>query len=138
RRQNGWHCELGRAYRWYGKFLRKAGRTEAAMEAFEQAADLAPSNHDRSDRKAAISRPIATSGIARNTPARPYSSAAASRAKITTSGCTLTAPPISLGTMMWPSIWWMNRNRMATPITAVSDSVAATAIGASAPSHGPR
>ncbi len=50
RRQNGWHCELGRAYRWYGKFLRGAGRTEAAMEAFEQAADLAPSNHDRPDR----------------------------------------------------------------------------------------
>ncbi len=49
KRQNGWHCELGRAYRWYGKFLRKAGRTEAAMEAFEQAADLAPSNHDRRD-----------------------------------------------------------------------------------------
>jgi tetratricopeptide (TPR) repeat protein len=49
KRQNGWHCELGRAYRWYGKFLRKAGRTEAAMEAFEQAADLAPSNHDRAD-----------------------------------------------------------------------------------------
>ncbi|HEY3764958.1 MAG TPA: tetratricopeptide repeat protein [Gaiellales bacterium] len=49
RRQNGWHCELGRAYRWYGKFLRRAGRTEAAMEAFEQAADLAPSNHDRPD-----------------------------------------------------------------------------------------
>jgi tetratricopeptide (TPR) repeat protein len=49
RRQNGWHCELGRAYRWYGKFLRKAGRTEAAMEAFERAADLAPSNHDRPD-----------------------------------------------------------------------------------------
>jgi tetratricopeptide (TPR) repeat protein len=47
RRQNGWHCELGRAYRWYGKFLRRAGRTEAAMVAFEQAADLAPSNHDR-------------------------------------------------------------------------------------------
>jgi tetratricopeptide (TPR) repeat protein len=49
RRQNGWHCELGRAYRWYGKFLRRAGRTEAAMEAFEHAADLAPSNHDRPD-----------------------------------------------------------------------------------------
>ena len=49
KRQNGWHCELGRAYRWYGKFLRKAGRTEAAMEAFERAADLAPSNHDRPD-----------------------------------------------------------------------------------------
>jgi tetratricopeptide (TPR) repeat protein len=47
RRQNGWHCELGRAYRWYGKFLRRSGRTEAAMEAFERAADLAPSNHDR-------------------------------------------------------------------------------------------
>jgi tetratricopeptide (TPR) repeat protein len=50
RRQNGWHCELGRAYRWYGKFLRRAGRAEAAMEAFERAADLAPSNHDRADR----------------------------------------------------------------------------------------
>jgi tetratricopeptide (TPR) repeat protein len=44
RKQNGWHCELGRAYRWYGKFLRRAGRAEAAMEAFERAADLAPSN----------------------------------------------------------------------------------------------
>jgi tetratricopeptide (TPR) repeat protein len=44
RKQNGWHCELGRAYRWYGKFLRQAGRAEAAMEAFERAADLAPSN----------------------------------------------------------------------------------------------
>jgi tetratricopeptide (TPR) repeat protein len=44
RKQNGWHCELGRAYRWYGKFLRGAGRAEAAMEAFERAADLAPSN----------------------------------------------------------------------------------------------
>jgi tetratricopeptide (TPR) repeat protein len=43
-KQNGWHCELGRAYRWYGKFLRRAGRAEAAMEAFERAADLAPSN----------------------------------------------------------------------------------------------
>lgn len=50
RRQNGWHCELGRAYRWYGKFLRRAGRAEAAMEAFEQAADLAPSNPDRPER----------------------------------------------------------------------------------------
>jgi tetratricopeptide (TPR) repeat protein len=44
RRQNGWHCELGRAYRWYGKFLRRQGRAEAALEALEQAADLAPSN----------------------------------------------------------------------------------------------
>jgi tetratricopeptide (TPR) repeat protein len=47
RRQNGWHCELSRAYRWYGKFLRRAGRVEAAMEALERAADLAPSNPDR-------------------------------------------------------------------------------------------
>ena len=38
---------------------------------------------------------------------------------------------------MWPSIWWMKRKRSATPITAVPDSVAATAAGASAPSHGP-
>jgi tetratricopeptide (TPR) repeat protein len=44
RRQNGWHCELGRAYRWYGKFLRSAGRAQAAMDALERAADLAPSN----------------------------------------------------------------------------------------------
>ena len=44
RKQNGWHCELGRAYRWYGKFLRRAGRAQAAMDAFERAADLAPSN----------------------------------------------------------------------------------------------
>ena len=35
-KQNGWHCELGRAYRWYGKFLRRAGRAEAAMDAFER------------------------------------------------------------------------------------------------------
>lgn len=40
RRQNGWHRELARAYRWYGKFLRRAGRTEAAIELLEQAADL--------------------------------------------------------------------------------------------------
>ena len=39
--------------------------------------------------------------------------------------------------MMWPSTWWMNRNRIATAITAVPDWVAATAAGASAPSHGP-
>ena len=38
---------------------------------------------------------------------------------------------------MWPSIWWMKRKRSATPTTAVPDSVAATADGASAPSHGP-
>jgi tetratricopeptide (TPR) repeat protein len=44
RRQNGWHCELGRAYRWYGKFLRGAGRSQAALDALERAADLAPSN----------------------------------------------------------------------------------------------
>ncbi len=40
RRQNGWHRELARAYRWYGKFLRRAGRPEAASELLEQAADL--------------------------------------------------------------------------------------------------
>jgi hypothetical protein len=40
--------------------------------------------------------------------------------------------------MTWPSIWWMKRNRIATPITAVADWVAATANGASAPIHGPR
>ncbi|MGN6380806.1 MAG: tetratricopeptide repeat protein [Gaiellales bacterium] len=44
RRQNGWPYERARAYRLYGKFLRRRGRTEAALEAFEQAADLAPAN----------------------------------------------------------------------------------------------
>ena len=33
---------LGRAYRFYGKFLKKLGRAEAALEAFELAADMAP------------------------------------------------------------------------------------------------
>jgi tetratricopeptide (TPR) repeat protein len=42
RRQNGWPFEHARAYRLYGKFLRRHGRTEAALEAFERAADLAP------------------------------------------------------------------------------------------------
>jgi len=46
RRQNGWTRELAKAYRWYGKFLKRMGRAEAALEAFELAADLAPSNQD--------------------------------------------------------------------------------------------
>ena len=37
---------LARAYRHYGKFLKRLGRAEAALEAFELAADLAPSNQD--------------------------------------------------------------------------------------------
>ena len=45
-RQNGWTRELAKAYRWYGKFLKRMGRAEAALEAFELAADLAPSNQD--------------------------------------------------------------------------------------------
>lgn len=44
RRQNGWPFERARAYRLYGKYLRRQGRTEAALDAFEQAADLAPAN----------------------------------------------------------------------------------------------
>jgi tetratricopeptide (TPR) repeat protein len=44
--QNGWTRELAKAYRWYGKFLKRLGRAEAALEAFELAADLAPSNQD--------------------------------------------------------------------------------------------
>jgi tetratricopeptide (TPR) repeat protein len=42
----GWTRELAKAYRWYGKFLKRLGRAEAALEAFELAADLAPSNQD--------------------------------------------------------------------------------------------
>ncbi|MGZ4481130.1 MAG: helix-turn-helix domain-containing protein [Gaiellales bacterium] len=45
-KQNGWTRELAKAYRWYGKFLKRMGRAEAALEAFELAADLAPSNQD--------------------------------------------------------------------------------------------
>jgi tetratricopeptide (TPR) repeat protein len=37
---------LARTYRHYGKFLKRLGRAEAALEAFELAADLAPSNQD--------------------------------------------------------------------------------------------
>ncbi len=48
-RQRGWRMELGRAYREYGKFLRRRGRTEAALEALERAADLAPSTRDTAD-----------------------------------------------------------------------------------------
>jgi tetratricopeptide (TPR) repeat protein len=46
RRQNGWLRELAKAYRWYGKFLKRRGRDAEALEAFEHAADLAPSNRD--------------------------------------------------------------------------------------------
>jgi tetratricopeptide (TPR) repeat protein len=46
RRQESSARDLARAYRWYGKFLKRIGRAEAALEAFELAADLAPSNQD--------------------------------------------------------------------------------------------
>jgi low temperature requirement protein LtrA len=46
RRQGGWHRELAKAYRWYGKFLKRKGRSAEAIEALELAADLAPSNQD--------------------------------------------------------------------------------------------
>ena len=45
-RDPGWGRELAKAYRWYGKFLKRAGQAGAALEAFELAADLAPSNQD--------------------------------------------------------------------------------------------
>ena len=44
RRRPGWHRERSRAHRWYGKFLRRHGRDEAALREFELAADLAPRN----------------------------------------------------------------------------------------------
>jgi tetratricopeptide (TPR) repeat protein len=34
---------LSRAHRYHGKFLKRLGRSEAALEAFERASDLAPS-----------------------------------------------------------------------------------------------
>jgi tetratricopeptide (TPR) repeat protein len=42
-RAHGDQRALARAYRWYGKFLKRLGRAEAALDAFELAADLAPS-----------------------------------------------------------------------------------------------
>jgi tetratricopeptide (TPR) repeat protein len=39
-RQRGWYRELAKAYRWYGKFLRRSGRSEAAMEMLEKAGDV--------------------------------------------------------------------------------------------------
>jgi len=39
-RQQGWYRELSRAYRWYGKFLRRQGRDGAAMEMLEKAGDI--------------------------------------------------------------------------------------------------
>ena len=38
--------ELAKAYRWFGKFLKRLGRADAALEAFELAADLTPSTLD--------------------------------------------------------------------------------------------
>ncbi|MGZ4481228.1 MAG: tetratricopeptide repeat protein [Gaiellales bacterium] len=48
KKQNGWHRERARAYRWYGKFLRRVGRTEAALEMLEAASDLSQLSRDRS------------------------------------------------------------------------------------------
>jgi tetratricopeptide (TPR) repeat protein len=39
-RQRGWYRELSRAYRWYGKFLRRTGRPEAALDMLERAGDI--------------------------------------------------------------------------------------------------
>jgi tetratricopeptide (TPR) repeat protein len=39
-RQRGWYRELAKAYRWYGKFLRREGRDGAAMEMLERAGDI--------------------------------------------------------------------------------------------------
>ena len=177
-RQTGWTRELAKAYRWYGKFLKRIGRAEAALEAFELAADLAPSNQDSHGADPAVghrslrhdgsvgarrasggagrldldldrqlrpapaarasspadplaqvritSRPTAPAAARPTRPDIPYICAAASSAKITTSGCTPTAPPISLGITMWPSIWWMNRNSTATATAAVGDWISAT------------
>ena len=38
-RQTGWPTELAKAYRRYGKFLRRRGQLDAAMEMLELASD---------------------------------------------------------------------------------------------------
>jgi tetratricopeptide (TPR) repeat protein len=42
-RQHGWSHAHAEAYTLYGRFLRQHGRSEAALDAFEHATDLAPS-----------------------------------------------------------------------------------------------
>lgn len=42
RKQAGWPTDLAKAYRRYGKFLRRRGRTQAAIEMLEAAAELTP------------------------------------------------------------------------------------------------
>jgi tetratricopeptide (TPR) repeat protein len=42
RRQSGWPTDLAKAYRRYGKFLRRRGRMQAAIEMLEAAAELTP------------------------------------------------------------------------------------------------
>ncbi|MDX6594230.1 MAG: MalT-like region [Gaiellales bacterium] len=42
RRQSGWPTDLAKAYRRYGKFLRRRGRTQAAIEMLEAAAEITP------------------------------------------------------------------------------------------------
>ena len=42
-RQHGWSHAHAEAYTLYGRFLRQHGRSEAALDAFERATDLAPS-----------------------------------------------------------------------------------------------
>jgi hypothetical protein len=39
RRQTGWPTDLAKAYRRYGKFLRRRGRMDAALEMLELASD---------------------------------------------------------------------------------------------------
>jgi tetratricopeptide (TPR) repeat protein len=42
RKQDGWPTDLAKAYRRYGKFLRRRGRTQAAIEMLEAAAEITP------------------------------------------------------------------------------------------------
>jgi len=42
KKQAGWPTDLAKAYRRYGKFLRRRGRTQAAIEMLEVAAELTP------------------------------------------------------------------------------------------------
>ena len=71
-------------------------------------------------RRTPTSRSIAaSSGSAISAPTRPLTSKPTSRPKITSSGCSRSALPITFGTTMWPSIWWMPRKSSVTQMIEV-------------------
>ncbi len=57
--------------------------------------------------------------------------------KITTSGCTPTASPITWGTTTWPSNWWMAMKAISTHRAVHGEMKSASNTGGTAPRIGP-